>query len=290
VRLEPTSSLSDKGYLYSAAVAGCVASRVVRHSVDVHRGPARTDSRRPRSGGKRRRITAAAFVGSAAIDREDRWSDIDLALRIRPDLEPEPVAQHWTERMYADHDAVHHLDLWAGPALYRVFLLSNTLQVDLSFWPSRAFAASGPSLRLLFGETNDTPMSSPPPSTEALAGMGWLYALHVRSSLARGRRWQAVHMLDALREQVVALACLRFGLPAHQGRGVDDLPPEETNLLADALAVSLEPTDLHRAFASAARLLLKEARHIDAGLASRLAGPIEELVRSSDSSPQRPRS
>ena len=233
------------------------------------------------------RITAAAFVGSAAIDREDRWSDIDLALRIRPDLELEPVAQHWTERMYADHDAVHHLDVWAGPALYRVFLLSNTLQVDLSFWPSRAFAASGSTFRLLFGETNDAPMS-PLPSTEALAGMGWLYALHVRSSLARGRRWQAVHMLDGLREQVVALACLRFGLPAHQGRGVDDLPPEETDLLADALVVSLEPTDLHRAFASAARLLLKEVRHIDAGLASRLASPMEELVRSSYISPQGP--
>src|SRR5215210_5256696 len=170
------------------------------------------------------RITAAAFVGSAAIDREDRWSDIDLALRIRPDLEPEPVAQHWTEHMYADHDAVHHLDVWSGPALYRVFLLSNTLQVDLSFWPSRSFGASGPTFRLLFGETNDAPMS-PPPSTEALVGMGWLYALHIRSSLARGRRWQAVHMLDGLRDQVVALACLRFGLPAHQGRGVDDLPP-----------------------------------------------------------------
>jgi predicted nucleotidyltransferase len=108
------------------------------------------------------RITAAAFVGSAATDREDRWSDIDLALRIRSDLEPEPVAQHWTERMYADHNAVHHLDVWAGPALYRVFLLSNTLQVDLSFWPSRAFAASGPSFRLLFGETNDAPISSMP--------------------------------------------------------------------------------------------------------------------------------
>src|SRR3712207_2229299 len=65
------------------------------------------------------RITAAAFVGSAAINREDQWSDIDLALRIHPDLEPEPVAQHWTEHIYADHDAVHHLDVWAGLALYR---------------------------------------------------------------------------------------------------------------------------------------------------------------------------
>jgi predicted nucleotidyltransferase len=99
------------------------------------------------------RITAAAFVGSAATNLEDRWSDIDLALRIRPDLEPEPVARHWTERMYADHDVVHHLDVWAGPALYRIFLLSSTRQVDLSFWPSRAFAASGPAFRLLFGDS-----------------------------------------------------------------------------------------------------------------------------------------
>lgn len=230
------------------------------------------------------RITAAAFVGSAATGREDRWSDIDLALRIRPDLEPEPVAWHWTGRMYTDHGAVHHLDVWAGPALYRVFLLPNTLQVDLSFWPSRAFAASGPAFRLLFGEANDA-LASSPTSTESLVGMGWLYALHARSSLARGRRWQAVHMLDGLREQVVALACVRFGLPAHQGRGVDDLSPEETDLLADALVVSLEPTDLHRAFASAARLLLSETRHVDGGLASRLASPIEELVRSIDSPP-----
>ena len=97
-------------------------------------------------------------------------------------------------------------------------------------------------------------------------------------------------VVDGLRDQVVALACLRFGLPAHQGRGVDNLPSEETDLLADALVVSLEPTDLHRAFATTTRLLLKEARYIDAGLASRLASPIEELVRSRDSSPRRPRS
>jgi hypothetical protein len=190
--------------------------------------------------------------------------------------------------MYAAHDVVHHLNVWAGPALYRVFLLSNTLQVDLSFWSSRAFAASGPAFRLLFGEKNEAPLS-PPPSTEALVGMGWLYALHVRSSLARGRRWQAVYMLDALREQVVALVCLRFGLPAHEGRGVDDLPPEETHLLADALVVSLQPADLRRAFASTARLLLREARRVDAGLASRLAPPIEELVCSIGGPPQRPR-
>ena len=92
-------------------------------------------------------------------------------------------------------------------------------------------------------------------------------------------------MLNGLRDQVVALACLRFGLPAHQGRGVDDLPPEMTDFLANTLIISLEPTELNRAFASTTRLLLKEAAHVDTELASRLAPPIEELVRSCEISP-----
>ena len=96
-------------------------------------------------------------------------------------------------------------------------------------------------------------------------------------------------MLDALREQVVALACLRFGLPTHEGRGVDDLPPEETHLLADVLVVSLQPAELRRAFASTARLLPREERRVDAELASRPAPPIEELVRSIGGYAQRPR-
>lgn len=86
-------------------------------------------------------------------------------------------------------------------------------------------------------------------------------------------------MIDGLREQVVSLACVRFGLPPHLGRGVDGLPPEETDPLADALPASPDPADLRRAFESAARLLLKEARHADAELASRLSPPIEELTR-----------
>lgn len=57
------------------------------------------------------------------------------------------------------------------------------------------------------------------------------------------------------------------------------LPPEETDLLVDALPVSPDPADLRRACGSAARLLFGEARHADAELASRLSSPIEELTR-----------
>jgi len=169
------------------------------------------------------RITAAAVVGSRARDAEDAWSDIDLALRLSDGLEPDEVAGDWTTRMYESAGAVDHLDIWFDTTLYRVFLLDTSLQVDLSFWASGTFAASGPSFHLLFGGAND-PQPSRASAPGALVGMGWLYAIHARSSIARGRTLQALYMINGLRDQVVALACLRHDLPAHEGRGVDDLP------------------------------------------------------------------
>src|SRR5262249_2399948 len=62
-------------------------------------------------------------------------------------------------------------------------------------------------------------------TAEGLIGMGWLYALHARSSIERGRAWQAEDMISGLRDQVLAPACLRPGVPAVGGRRLDRLPP-----------------------------------------------------------------
>ncbi len=180
------------------------------------------------------RIGAAAVVGSGATHREDEWSDIDLAFRLAKGLQPAAVIDAWTGRMYEDHGAVDHLDVWSGSTLFRVFLLSSSMQVDLSFWPWETFGASGTSFRLLFGEANE-PTSSSSPAPATLIGWGWLYALHARSSIARGRHLQALYMVNGVRDHVVSLACLRHGLPADQGRGVDDLPADVMATIADTL-------------------------------------------------------
>ena len=89
------------------------------------------------------KVTGAAHLGSAAADRLDDWSDIDLALSISPEGELEEVIAAWTGRLYRDHRAVAHCDVKRGDTLYRVFLLHNTLQVDISFWPAGQFRAFG---------------------------------------------------------------------------------------------------------------------------------------------------
>ncbi|MDQ3887059.1 MAG: nucleotidyltransferase domain-containing protein [Actinomycetota bacterium] len=224
------------------------------------------------------RITAAAVVGSAANNREDEWSDIDLAFRLAVGLEPADVADAWTERMYEDHGAVDHLDVWSERTLFRVFLLTSSMQVDLSFWPWETFARSGRSFRLLFGKANK-PRPLPSPTPEPLIGMGWLYALHARSSIARGRNLQALYMVNGVRDHVVSLACLRHGLPSHQGRGVDDLPPDIKATIGRTLVHELQRRELSTAFANAITALINEAEQIDPGLASRLREPVQELVR-----------
>ena len=224
------------------------------------------------------RITAAAVVGSASVGREDRWSDIDLALGVAETAEMSEVIADWTEQMYRDHGTVHHLDVWRGPSCVRVFLLSDTLQVDLAFRPPPDFRATSSTFRLLFGEASDQPLA-PPPEADELIGLGWVYALHVRSSLGRGRIWQAEWMLSRVREQVLALACLRHGLPTYEGRGIDELPPSVTESLTETLPRSLADAELRRAFRVTLDALLREIAEADSDLLERLREPLRALTR-----------
>lgn len=223
------------------------------------------------------RITGVALTGSSSTGAEDRWSDIDLAFGVAAGANRAALIAELTERMYREHDAVHHTDVMAGAALFRVFLLRNTLQVDLAFWPETEFGAIASTFKLVSGTARERP-AFPGPSAEPLIGMAWLHALHVRSCIARGKLWQAEYMISGVRDHVLALACVRHGVPAVQGRGMDMLPAEVTAPVAAALVRSPDVAELRRAFASVCELLLGEIELVDAGLAARLAAPIRELA------------
>jgi len=225
------------------------------------------------------RLTGAAHLGSAALGRQDGWSDIDLALCLSRDAAFEDIVGDWTERLYRC-GAVTHLDVRRGAILYRVFLLENTLQIDISFWPAADFRATGEKFKLIFGTPNH-PSPTPPPAAGDLIGMAWLYALHVRSALARNRLLQAEYMLSGMRNETLSLACLRHGLVAIQGRGLDDLPHDLRERLPRCFPHSLAADRLRSCFRAATHLLLEEIEHADSPLAAKLRGPLVELCDSS---------
>jgi hypothetical protein len=224
-----------------------------------------------------RRISGAAHLGSAALGLEDRWSDIDLALSLAPGTDLDQVLLDWTTGLYRDHAAVANYDVKRGDILYRVFLLDNTLQIDLSFWPSTQLRAFGPKFSLIFGAAQE-PAPALVPDSNDLIGMAWLYALHVRSSIARYRPLQAEHMLSGMRDNVLALTCMRHGVDSAQGRGLDDLPEQQRVRAAECLTRSLEPVELKRAFWLTIGTLLEEVKYTDPALAMKLERPLRSMV------------
>jgi hypothetical protein len=225
------------------------------------------------------RITGGALTGSAAVDGEDRWSDIDLAFGVADAAALPDLLADFTALMHERHGALHELDVHSGVWIYRVFLLPSTLQVDLAFAPAAEFAARAPTFRLLFGSAAERPYVSAP-AAEPLIGYAWLYGLHVRSSLARDKLWQAEYMLSAMRDHVLALACLRHDLPAREGRGFHRLPIAVTRPLEGALVARLEREEIGRAFSLTADGLLREIAHADRDLLARVGPAIRELTTS----------
>jgi predicted nucleotidyltransferase len=229
-------------------------------------------------------ICGAAITGSHAAGGGDEWSDIDLAFAVDGPLGP--VMERWTERLNREFGAVHHWDLPAGRAVYRVFLLPGWLEVDIAFVPEAEFGPLGPHWSTVFGtavplEGPVPPVPPVPPDVRSLAGRAWHHALHARASIARGRDWQAEHWISAIRDQVIALACVRLGYPASYAKGAHLLPPEVTTPLADSLVCSLGPAELRRALAAAIGSLATELGRTDETLAARLNPMLAELGRPS---------
>jgi hypothetical protein len=204
------------------------------------------------------RVVAGAEVGSLALGGGDRWSDLDLTFAVRDDVSIDEVLEDWTHQLEDELDATHLFDLPADPTLYRVFLLPRLLQVDVSFALASRFYPRSPKFRLVFGQAGD-PVYATPPAAEHLFGLATHHALFARVCIERGKVWQAEHWIAELRDHVLALACLRLGLPTSYARGFDDLPSAVTEPLEPSLVGSLERAELLHAHALGVEGLLRES-------------------------------
>jgi hypothetical protein len=234
------------------------------------------------------RVVAGAAVGSLAADGGDRFSDLDLTFAV---ADREPVADvlgDWTRTLIDELDAVHLADLERGQTIYRVFLLPDALQFDLSMTPAAQFRPAGPRFRLLFGETAAGDIAPKPPvpgdlfistpaTEDGLFAWGVIYALHARACIERGRVWQAEHYVGAVRDHALSLACLREGRTAVQARGYDDLSAATLAPFADAHVGAVERDALRRALAASVGALMHEGAEARVPHADTVAQRLAEL-------------
>jgi len=220
-------------------------------------------------------VVAGAAVGSLAVGTGDRFSDLDLTFAIADHVPVADVLEDWTRTLVDEHEAVHLVDLEAGPTVYRVFLLPDALQFDLSMTPAAEFRPAGPKFQLLFGETapEDAPKPrragnlfiSTPSIPKDLFGWGVIYALHARACIERGRALQAEHYVGAVRDHALSLACLREGQIAVQARGYDDLSAETRKRFEASHVGTLEPEALRKALVASVQALMREGEDLPHG-------------------------
>ena len=225
------------------------------------------------------RVLSGAVGGSLALGPGDRWSDLDLTFAVADGMPLTDVLDDWTERLSTEFGAVTLFDLPAGASIYRVLLLPGCLQVDLSVTPAATFAPRGRTFRLLFGSAKQRLPASPRPAAECF-GYAVHHALRARFSIERGRGWQAEYWISGVRDEALALACLRRGLPGAEGRGFDELPAEALDGFAAALVRSLEREELLRALRAAVTVLVREAEEV-----RDLAAAVEHQLRELTASP-----
>ncbi|MEP7021288.1 MAG: nucleotidyltransferase domain-containing protein [Pseudonocardiales bacterium] len=179
----------------------------------------------------------------------------------------------WSEYVYRELGALHHFDLASGAATYRAFLLADLLEIDLGFSPAHEFGPRGSgSFELVFGHC--APRHPSTVDADNLIGLAWHHVRHARTFIERDAPWQAEYWISAIRDQTLALASLRLGLPSAYAKGSDKLPAETTEAVRDALVRSLDTDELSRALRVATRALVGELRQSDTAVAGRLSQPL----------------
>ena len=262
-------------------------------------------------------VPAAATTGSGAADESDAWSDVDLAVAVNGDvaavmsrwtarLEQDfGAVHHWD---LPSGPSVYRVFLLpAGLEVDIAFTPAEHFgplgpQWRLEFGSAPAFVPVPPTHGAERCETQPSPAQHRPaqhrpaqhsparpipaqhgptqhsPEVDNRIGRGWHHVLHARACIERGRLWQAEWLIAALREHLLALACLRLGLPVHHARGADELPPDITGPVRATLVATLDGPELRRALTAAADALTIEVAQTAPELAQRLRPILAEFA------------
>ncbi len=136
------------------------------------------------------RVVGGAVLGSLAHDEGDEWSDLDLMFAVADDVPVTEVLEAWSRAVVREFDAVQLFDLPSGPIIYRVFLLPNCLELDLSLTPAPNSVRAGRSSSCCSGRPSNNLSVRRLPHTNSSDTPSTTHCMHdpASSGVGIGRR------------------------------------------------------------------------------------------------------
>lgn len=203
-----------------------------------------------------KRITDCAVVGSEAISQNDDWSDIDLTFGVSDDVDITVILSDWNCIMAKQFDAHVLFDLPHRQSIYRVYLLPNALQVDLSFTPTKYFGALTKKFKLIYGNVKRQEIV-PIPEYKTIYGYAVLYALKTRCALERMKVWQSYYYLGKYREYIMQLKCIEVNVDSKDGRGYGDLPTSFLTDIQQSLTSKMDTDSIRDSLSKLTKVFLR---------------------------------
>lgn len=221
-------------------------------------------------------IIGLVLVGSGATDFQDASSDINLLVIVDPASTIFEVFQrvHLAFKEQFTPLVSHHLSY---PDEYRWWLmLSNYLPLDFHFVRPGHLVLYQEAWKVLLDRAGDLPhrlehavraeSDDPVEAYRRVMHTIWLPIVKCVAAIRRKRVWQAMYLLEDLRERAVELAALNHQVTLHDYAGVDDLPEMFLVRLKHTLPTSTSIPALRRALRMTTDLLFTEASSLESGL------------------------
>jgi len=221
------------------------------------------------------KIAGALLVGSGATGFIDELSDLDLAVIVDDSADTLTVFRRWDATLHRILPVLWSFSDVRGPeiGLYGL-LLSDFLEVDISFQSYQALSARSPNWRVLFDRTGAivsamqslTSTKEEPSLDEAYfrrLDSIWHYIIHIAVCIRRGHMWRALHYLEELRNRTVELEGMLCNRRTQHFRDVDDLPKERLAGLETTLVGSMEYSEIVRAFLAAVDCWFETAARVE---------------------------
>lgn len=241
------------------------------------------------------RVGGVLLVGSGAYGFYDELSDLDLAVVVQRNVDALTIFKDWHSKLHSVLPILWCFTDIRGPevGLYAV-ILSDFMEVDISFQSLTALSARSPNWRILFDRTGEVERIMGGVSEDGTRvelqerylrrlDSIWHYVTHVAILIKRGQMWRALHYLEELRNRTIEIECLLSGCRTGHFREVDRLPSDRLAALERTLVGSTHPDDVVRALKAATQCFFETAARVEqeCGLnkAEKLRNAMEEYLQ-----------